>query len=72
MRDTVTQTDQAAMPSQAALAAANATPRRLDRVLCLEDFEEPARRYLPRPSFGYISGGVEANASLDGNRAAVG
>jgi L-lactate dehydrogenase (cytochrome) len=47
-----------------------ATPRRLREILCLEDFEEPARRFLPRPIFGYISGGVEANASLAANRSA--
>ena len=34
-------------------------PRSLHDLLSLEDFEEPARRYLPRPIFGYISGGVE-------------
>jgi L-lactate dehydrogenase (cytochrome) len=44
-------------------------PRVLRRMLALEDFEEEARRYLPRPIFGYISGGVESNASLRGNRA---
>ena len=47
-----------------------ATPGRLKNILCLDDFEEPARRFLPRPIFGYISGGVETNASLDGNRTA--
>jgi L-lactate dehydrogenase (cytochrome) len=45
-------------------------PRSLRHLLSLEDFEEPARRHLPRPIFGYISGGVETNASLRGNRAA--
>jgi L-lactate dehydrogenase (cytochrome) len=50
--------------------AAAATPGHLGNLLCLEDFEEPARRYLPRPIFGYISGGVETNASRDANRAA--
>ncbi|MEO8441006.1 MAG: alpha-hydroxy acid oxidase [Betaproteobacteria bacterium] len=39
-------------------------------MLSLEDFEAPARRYLPRPMYGYISGGTETNASLRGNRAA--
>ena len=48
------------------------TPRQLTDILCLEDFEAPARRLLPRPIFGYISGGVEANASLRGNRSAFG
>ena len=46
------------------------TPRCLEDILCLDDFEAPARRFLPRPIFGYISGGVETNSSLDGNRSA--
>jgi L-lactate dehydrogenase (cytochrome) len=45
-------------------------PRRFKNILCLDDFEEPARRFLPRPIFGYASGGVETNAARDGNRAA--
>jgi L-lactate dehydrogenase (cytochrome) len=44
-------------------------PRVLKHMLALEDFEEAARRYLPRPIFGYISGGAETNAALRGNRA---
>ncbi|MGZ8231905.1 MAG: alpha-hydroxy acid oxidase [Burkholderiales bacterium] len=44
--------------------------RVLRDMLSLEDFEEPARRCLPRPIYGYISGGSETNASLRGNRAA--
>jgi L-lactate dehydrogenase (cytochrome) len=47
-----------------------ALPRNLRMMLALEDFEAPARRYLPRPMFGYISGGTETNASLRANRAA--
>jgi L-lactate dehydrogenase (cytochrome) len=43
---------------------------RLKNVLCLDDFEAPARRFLPRPVFGYISGGVETNASMNANRSA--
>src|SRR5688572_23353201 len=39
-------------------------------MLSLEDFEAEARAFLPRPIFGYISGGSETNASLRGNRAA--
>src|SRR6266571_4719422 len=50
--------------------ADRALPRALARILALEDFEEPARRYLPRPMFGYVSGGAETNASLRANRAA--
>ena len=47
-----------------------APPRILRNMLALDDFEAPARRYIPRPIFGYISGGAETNASLRGNRAA--
>lgn len=45
-------------------------PRALRMILALEDFEAPARRYLPRPMYGYVSGGAETNASLRANRAA--
>ncbi|MEJ5990328.1 alpha-hydroxy acid oxidase [Ramlibacter sp. PS3R-8] len=46
------------------------TPRRLRGILCLEDFEPQARRALPKPIFGYVSGGCETDASLRGNRSA--
>ena len=71
MSETATQT-QIALPDKVVTQPARATPRRLKDILCLEDFESPARRHLPRPIFGYISGGVETNASLMGNRAAFG
>jgi L-lactate dehydrogenase (cytochrome) len=45
-------------------------PRRLRRVLCLDDFEAAARNHLPRPIFGYIAGAAETNMSLYDNRAA--
>ncbi len=45
-----------------------ALPRRLRRVLCLDDFEIAARRHLPRPIFGYIAGAAETNRSLADNR----
>jgi len=45
-------------------------PPRLRMILALDDFEAPARRYLPRPMYGYVSGGAETNASLRANRAA--
>ncbi len=45
-------------------------PRRLQRILSLDDFEDAARRHLPRPLFGYISGAAEDNVSLRANRAA--
>lgn len=38
--------------------------RRLQSVLCLDDFEIAARKHLPRPLFGYIAGAAETNASL--------
>jgi L-lactate dehydrogenase (cytochrome) len=46
------------------------TPRRLRRVLCLDDFEIAARRHLPPPVFGYIAGAAETNRSLHDNRLA--
>lgn len=47
-------------------------PAVLRRMLSLHDFEEAARRRLPRPIFGYIAGAAEDNASLRDNRAAFG
>ena len=44
-------------------------PRRLRRVLSLDDLEAAARRHLPRPIFGYVSGAAETNQSLHDNRA---
>ena len=69
MSETVTQAVHMAMPSVASRPAAPA-PHHLRHMLCLDDFEAPARRFLPRPVFGYISGGVETDASLSGNRTA--
>jgi L-lactate dehydrogenase (cytochrome) len=46
------------------------TPRRLRGIFSLDDFERTARRHLPKPIFGYVSGGCETDASLHGNRAA--
>jgi len=43
-------------------------PRRLRSVLCLNDFEAAARRHLPRPLFGYVSGAVEDGHSHAANR----
>ena len=47
-----------------------AVPRRVAAMLSLDDFEDAARRCLPRPLFGYISGAAEDNRSLDDNRTA--
>jgi L-lactate dehydrogenase (cytochrome) len=46
-----------------------AQPRILRRILTLDDFEDAARRVIPRPIFGYVTGGAETNASLRANRA---
>jgi len=58
----------AAMQMEVKRAIAN-PPRVLQKMLALDDFEEAGRRYIPRPIFGYVSGGAETNASLRGNRA---
>lgn len=47
-------------------------PRRLRRILNLDDFEAAAHRHLPRPVFGYISAAAETNSSYRRNRDAFG
>lgn len=42
--------------------------RNLRNILCLEDFEEEAKKHLPKPIFGYVSGATETNTSLKNNR----
>ncbi|MDM0026651.1 alpha-hydroxy acid oxidase [Variovorax saccharolyticus] len=61
-----------AAPSSSAPAGAGAQalPRRLRRMLSLDDFEAAARRFLPAPIFAYVSGGCETNRSLRANRSA--
>ena len=54
--------------SQAAYGKRVDLPRRLQRILSLDDFEAAARSHLPRPLFGYISGAAEDNSSLKANR----
>ncbi|HEY3597460.1 MAG TPA: alpha-hydroxy acid oxidase [Paraburkholderia sp.] len=44
-------------------------PRILQDVLSLNDLEAKARRALPRPIFGYVSGAAEDNRTRDDNRA---
>lgn len=44
--------------------------KRLQGLLSLDDFETAARRYLPRPIFGYIAGAAETDWSLEDNRVA--
>lgn len=59
----------AAVEEKKTTSVAARAPRTLRRILSLDDFERAARRFLPRPIFGYASGGSETNASLRGNRA---
>ena len=40
-------------------------------LLTLDDFEPAARRRLPRPLFGYISGAAETGAARQDNRNAL-
>ena len=70
MSETVTQVGQGAVPTGIAAGSRAKKPRVLRDVLCLEDFEAPARRLLPRPIYGFISGGVENNVSRTANRTA--
>lgn len=52
----------------ATAALSSSAPRILQQMLALDDFEDAARRGIPRPIFGYINGGAETNASLRDNR----
>ena len=70
MPDTGEMSGPVSAPNAPALARADKAPARaLAHILALDDFEDPARRYLPRPMYGYVSGGAETNASLRANRA---
>jgi L-lactate dehydrogenase (cytochrome) len=42
-------------------------PRKFRSLLCLNDFERAAQRRLPRPLFGYVSGGVEEGHAMRGS-----
>jgi len=56
------------VPSSASRGAPPALPSRLRALRCLDDFEEAARRHLPRPVFGYIAMAAETRRSQHGNR----
>ena len=58
----------AELPSKRAIERQARKP--MPQVLALDDFEEPARRYLPRAVYGFISGGSETGAATRANRAA--
>jgi L-lactate dehydrogenase (cytochrome) len=63
-------TDFESAPARGIVQPVHGAPRRLRRILALDDFEAAARRHLPRPIFGYVSGGVETNASVRDNHSA--
>lgn len=56
--------------AQVTAVARTQPPGKLRHCLSLMDFEEAARRHLPRPIFGYVAGAAEDCASLHDNRAA--
>jgi len=64
------QTTSADRPLATAQRSQTAIPRRLRRYLSLADFEETARRRLPRMIYGFIAGAVETDAALHDNRRA--
>jgi L-lactate dehydrogenase (cytochrome) len=45
-------------------------PRALRSLLSLDDFERAAKKHLPRPIFGYVSGAAEDNRAQAMNRSA--
>ncbi|MDO9405177.1 MAG: alpha-hydroxy acid oxidase [Polaromonas sp.] len=45
---------------------------RAARALCLDDFDDAARRHLPLPVYSYIAGAAETNRSARANRDAYG
>ena len=60
--------DPVAPPVSIRAARPSRPPRILRRMLALDDFEDAARRAIPRPIYGYITGGAETNASRRANR----
>lgn len=60
----------ATLTSNRAVTPSFLAARRLSKVYCLNDFESAARRHLPKPIFGYVSGATETEASYRDNRTA--
>lgn len=60
------------LPARALRPRSILMTRRIKHILCLDDFEAAARKRLPRPIFGYVSGAAETHASLSDNRRAFG
>lgn len=50
--------------------AGRGTQKRLAKILCLDDFEKQARRYLPKSVFAFVQSGVEDEVTLRDNREA--
>lgn len=69
MKDDALDRDDPRSTTRAPLRSRSRRPRRLRGIYSLEDLETAARRHLPRPIFGYVSGGAETNSALAGNRA---
>jgi L-lactate dehydrogenase (cytochrome) len=55
-------------PSGSAKPLVREVPRRMRHILSLDDLEKAARRHLPRPIFGYVSGAAEDNLTRADNR----
>ncbi len=55
--------------TESASRAADAPPppRALRGIISLDDFEAPARRYIPRPIFGYVKSASEREESFNAN-----
>ncbi|TDR87965.1 alpha-hydroxy acid oxidase [Enterovirga rhinocerotis] len=58
-----------APPTESATAKPTPSPlpRRLRQVLALKDFEDAARRFLPRSVYGFIAGAAETDSALRDN-----
>jgi L-lactate dehydrogenase (cytochrome) len=56
------------VPPVPAKPLARQVPRKMRHILSLDDLEKAARRHLPRPIYGYVSGAAEDNLSRADNR----
>src|SRR5690606_22756318 len=43
-------------------------PRRYQHILCLDDFQQEARRFLPRQVYSYVAESAETCSSFHANR----
>src|SRR5690606_23909565 len=56
--------------ARAPTAIVSAPPKRLARVLCLDDFQKAARKHLPRPIYSYVADAAETSSAYRANRSA--